>query len=94
MPESDGSPINTGNPHEVTINELARTVIDLTGSRSPIVYRPLPQDDPLQRRPDITRAKELLGWEPRVALREGLSRTIDYFEKLLLRGPRDREAAE
>lgn len=94
MPASDGMPINTGNPHEVTINELARTVIELTGSRSTIVYRPLPQDDPLQRRPDIAKAKELLGWEPRVGLREGLSRTIDYFDKLLVRGPRDRQAAE
>ena len=88
MAESDGSPINTGNPHEITINELAQTIIELTGSRSTVVYRPLPQDDPLQRRPDITKARALLDWEPRVALREGLSRTIDYFDKLLARGAR------
>ena len=93
-PESDGMPINTGNPHEITINELAQTVVELTGSRSRIVYHPLPQDDPLQRRPDIARARELLGWEPKVALREGLARTIDYFEKLLVRLPHGRQAAE
>jgi UDP-glucuronate decarboxylase len=91
---SDGAPINIGNPHEITINELARTVIELTGSRSRIIYKPLPQDDPLQRRPDITRAKTLLGWEPKVELREGLARTIDYFEKLLVRVPHGRQAAE
>lgn len=93
-PESDGSPINTGNPHEITINELAETVIDLTGSRSRIVYEPLPQDDPLQRRPDITKARALLDWEPKMELREGLGRTIGYFEKLLLRSPQGRVAAE
>ena len=93
-PESDGMPVNTGNPHEITINELAETIIELTGSRSRIVYEPLPQDDPLQRRPDITKAKALLGWEPRVALRQGLSRTIGHFEKLLMRAPDARKAAE
>ena len=93
-PEPDGSPINTGNPHEITINELAETVIELIGSRSKVVYMPLPQDDPLQRRPDITKAKAVLGWEPRVQLRDGLSRTIDYFEKLLVRSPHGRQAAE
>lgn len=94
LPESDGAPINTGNPHEITINELAHTIIELTGSRSQIVYRPLPQDDPLQRRPDISRARALLDWEPKVALRTGLSRTIGHFEKVLMRSSEHREAAE
>ncbi|TKT77467.1 UDP-glucuronic acid decarboxylase family protein [Aquamicrobium sp. LC103] len=93
QPTSDGSPINTGNPHEITINELASTIIDLTGSKSKIVYHPLPQDDPLQRRPDITKAKATLGWEPRISLREGLTRTIAYFEKLLVQA-NSRQAAE
>ena len=75
-------PVNLGNPVEITVAELARIVIELTGSRSPIVSRPLPADDPRQRRPDITLAHRLLGWEPRVQLRDGLSRTIDYFDKL------------
>lgn len=78
-------PINLGNPVEFTIRQLADLVVELTGSRSPIEYRPLPADDPTQRRPDITRARELLGWEPRVALREGLGRTIAYFDALLSR---------
>ncbi len=82
-------PVNLGNPQEFTILELAEKVKDLTGSRSEIVFRPLPQDDPLQRRPDITRARELLGWEPVVPLEKGLEKTIAYFEKLL----RTREAA-
>lgn len=76
-------PINLGNPGEFTIRELAELVIDLTGSRSEIVRRPLPQDDPIQRQPDISLAKERLGWQPTVPLREGLSATIAYFEKLL-----------
>ncbi|GEP01469.1 UDP-glucuronic acid decarboxylase family protein [Methylobacterium haplocladii] len=73
-------PINIGNPVESTIRELAETVIDLTGSSSKLVYRPLPPDDPRQRRPDISKARDVLGWEPKVALREGLARTIAYFE--------------
>ena len=92
--ESDGTPINIGNPHEMTINELAKTVIELTGSRSRVIYQPLPQDDPLQRRPDISKAKALLDWEPRVALKEGLARTIDYFEKILVSTATGRAAAE
>ena len=76
-------PINLGNPHEFTITELADLVIDLTGSKSKIVHRPLPVDDPMQRCPDITKARELLGWEPKVPLREGLERTIAYFDRLL-----------
>jgi dTDP-glucose 4,6-dehydratase len=76
-------PVNIGNPHEVTIEEIARTIIKLVGSRSKIVYRPLPVDDPKQRRPDITRARTLLGWEPKVNLEEGLMKTVDYFKKKL-----------
>jgi dTDP-glucose 4,6-dehydratase len=74
-------PINIGNPHEVTIEEIARIIIRLLGSRSRVVYRPLPVDDPKQRKPDITRAQSLLGWEPTVALEEGLLRTVDYFRQ-------------
>jgi len=81
-PEVTG-PLNLGNPAECTILELAQTIIDLTGSSSTIVHRPLPQDDPIRRRPDITQAKDLLGWEPRVPLREGLLRTIAYFDGVL-----------
>ena len=76
-------PINIGNPVEFTMLELAEIVRELTGSKSQLVYRPLPADDPMQRRPDITRAKELLGWEPQVDLREGLMRTIDWFRRNL-----------
>jgi len=85
MNTSDGviGPINIGNPKEFTILELASQVIELTGSRSRIVHRPRPQDDPRQRRPDISKADDLLGWAPQTALRDGLVRTIGYFEKLL-----------
>ena len=76
-------PINLPNPVKFSISELAEMTVRLTGSRSPIEYRPLPQDDPRQRRPDITRAKEKLGWEPAISLEEGLTRTIDYFRRLL-----------
>jgi UDP-glucuronate decarboxylase len=76
-------PINIGNPVEMPILALAERIIALTGSRSRIVRRPLPQDDPIQRCPDITRARQLLGWEPRVSLDEGLLRTIAYFDTLL-----------
>ncbi len=76
-------PINLGNPAEVSIRELAGQVIELTGSKSKIVHRPLPADDPVQRCPEIALAKEKLGWEPKVSLREGLARTIEYFETLL-----------
>jgi dTDP-glucose 4,6-dehydratase len=75
-------PVNVGNPDEIPILALAREVLDLTGASSKIVHRPLPQDDPRQRRPDITRARTLLGWEPKVARREGLARTIAYFRSL------------
>jgi dTDP-glucose 4,6-dehydratase len=76
-------PVNIGNPHEMTVHDIAKTVLSLTGSRSPIVYEPLPQDDPRVRRPDGTRAQELLGWRPAVRLEEGLLRTIEYFRNLL-----------
>ncbi len=72
-------PINIGNPGEFTIAELAELVVEVTGSSSEIVHEPLPVDDPMQRKPDITKARELLGWEPTVALREGLARTAEHF---------------
>ena len=73
-------PVNLGNTHEFTILELANQVIELTGSSSKIVREPLPQDDPLQRKPDISLAREKLGWEPKISLKEGLVRTIEYFK--------------
>jgi UDP-glucuronate decarboxylase len=76
-------PINLGNPSEFTIRQLAEKVIDLTGSRSKIIHRPLPQDDPKQRQPDISKAQELLGWQPAVPLADGLTKTIAYFEGVL-----------
>jgi UDP-glucuronate decarboxylase len=79
-PDDVTGPVNIGNPGEFTILDLAEKVIDLTGSKSRIVHKPLPQDDPKQRCPDISLAREKLGWEPRVALEEGLRRTIPYFE--------------
>ena len=72
-------PVNIGNPHEMTIEDIARTIIRLTGSKSRIVYRPLPEDDPKVRQPDITRARTLLHWEPKVGLEEGLTKTLEYF---------------
>lgn len=85
MMNQDGfiGPVNLGNPDEFTILELAEKVIELTGSKSKIVFKPLPQDDPTQRRPDISLAKEKLDWEPSVRLEEGLRKTIDYFDRLL-----------
>jgi dTDP-glucose 4,6-dehydratase len=79
MQSNVNDPVNIGNPHEMTIEEIARTIIKLTGSKSRLVYRPLPEDDPKVRQPDITRARTLLGWEPKVALEEGLTRTLEYF---------------
>jgi UDP-glucuronate decarboxylase len=76
-------PVNLGNPNEFTILELAKETIELTGTRSRIVFRPRPEDDPRQRRPDISRAQELLDWTPRVQLREGLTKTIEYFDRML-----------
>lgn len=77
-------PINIGNPGEFTIRELAELVMELTGSEAELVQRPLPSDDPTRRRPDITLAKEKLGWEPRFPLREGLAKTIDWFQSIKL----------
>ena len=82
-PDDVTGPINIGNPSEFTMLELAALVIELTGTKSRIVHRPLPQDDPRQRQPDITKASAKLGWTPQTPLREGLARTIDYFEKIL-----------
>ena len=72
-------PVNIGNPHEMTVAEFAKEIIKATGAKSKLVYKPLPQDDPKQRRPDITRAKKILDWEPVVPLSEGIARTIEYF---------------
>ena len=77
----ENDPVNIGNPHEMTIEQIARTIIRMTGSKSQIVYRPLPEDDPKVRQPDITRARTLLGWEPKVGLEEGLTKTLEYFRK-------------
>ena len=76
-------PVNLGNPIEFSMRELAEQVIDLTGSRSPLEHRPLPQDDPRQRKPDISLAHQQLCWQPTVQLREGLRDTIAYFDKML-----------
>jgi UDP-glucuronate decarboxylase len=83
-------PVNLGNPVEFTIRQLAEIVIDLVSSRSRIVFRPLPQDDPRQRQPDITLARERLGWSPSVELKEGLRKTIDYFEGVVSRNIPDK----
>jgi UDP-glucuronate decarboxylase len=85
MASSDSiiGPINLGNPIEFSMLQLAKTILDITGSRSQIVHRPLPQDDPRQRQPNITKAEDLLGWRPNTMLKEGLIKTIAYFEELL-----------
>ena len=85
-PDEITGPINIGNPGEFTMIELAEMVLKLTGSKSQLVREPLPPDDPKQRQPDITVARDVLGWEPTVHLKAGLARTIDYFEKLLAEG--------
>jgi len=85
-PEGFAGPVNLGNPVESRISELAEIVLQLTGSKSEIVRKPLPEDDPTQRCPDISLARKELGWEPRVALRQGLERTIEYFDRLLATG--------
>jgi UDP-glucuronate decarboxylase len=76
-------PINLGNPGEFTMIELAQLILKITGSKSKLVFQPLPSDDPMQRKPDISVAREKLGWEPKVQLDEGLSKTINYFDQLL-----------
>ena len=85
-PDEVTGPINLGNPDELTVKALAERIVALTGSRSTIEYRPLPQDDPRQRRPDITRARSTLGWAPSTALDDGLRKTVAYFEALLAGG--------
>jgi UDP-glucuronate decarboxylase len=80
--DRDPGPVNLGNPREQTILELARAIIELTGSSSQIVFQPLPTDDPVRRRPDISKARELLAWEPKVPVEDGLRATIDYFRSL------------
>jgi len=82
-PDDFTGPVNLGNPDEFTIRELAEKVVEMTGSKSKLVCKPLPADDPKQRQPDITRAKKELGWEPKIKLEEGLKKTIAYFDKLL-----------
>ena len=81
----DNNPTNIGNPNEFTVRQLAELVIELTGTSAPIVERELPEDDPKVRQPDITRAREMLGWEPAVSLRDGVTRTIEYFRAILAR---------
>ncbi len=76
-------PVNIGNPYEMTVLQFAKKILDLTGSRSSIVYKPLPQDDPQVRQPDITKAKKILAWEPQVKLEDGLQKTIEYFRARL-----------
>lgn len=83
LEEDCPGPINLGNPQELTMLELAKQIIDITGSSSKIVHEPLPQDDPLQRRPDISKAAEHLDWKPTVDFRDGVAKTIEYFESLI-----------
>ena len=83
LERGDELPVNLGNPHEVTVLELAQTVVRLAGSKSPVVHKDLPVDDPKQRRPDISRAKKLLGWQPEVSLEDGLARTLEYFRSVV-----------
>lgn len=75
------TPVNIGNPHELTVKDIAKTIIKLTNSKSKIIYKPLPEDDPKRRRPDISKAKKILKWEPKVDLNQGLLKTIDYFKR-------------
>lgn len=83
LQKGDEMPVNLGNPHELTVLELARIIVRLAGSKSEIVFKELPIDDPKQRRPDITRARQLLGWEPEVAVEDGLRRTLEYFRQVV-----------
>jgi dTDP-glucose 4,6-dehydratase len=86
LQSSENLPVNIGNPHEMTVLEFAKKIIEITGSKSAIVYKPLPQDDPQVRQPDITKAKRVLGWEPKVELEQGLARTIVYVREKLQKG--------
>jgi dTDP-glucose 4,6-dehydratase len=87
MLSSENDPVNIGNPHEMTIKEIAETIVRMTGSKSRMIYKELPTDDPKQRRPDITRARTLLHWEPKVQLQEGLGKTVEYFKTKLGQTP-------
>jgi len=82
-PDDFTGPVNTGNPIEFTISELAEKVIDLTDSKSKLIYKPLPGDDPTQRQPDISLAREKLGWDPLIQLEDGLKKTIPYFRSMI-----------
>jgi dTDP-glucose 4,6-dehydratase len=82
MVSEERYPVNLGNPTEMTILEFAEYARRMTGSRSEIVFQPLPEDDPQQRKPDIGKARSVLGWEPRVSLEEGMRQTVDYFRNL------------
>ena len=86
MLSNENDPINIGNPQEMTIEQIATLIIQMTGSKSKIIYKPLPTDDPKVRQPDITRARTLLAWEPKVSLEQGLGRTIDYFRSKVVAG--------
>jgi nucleoside-diphosphate-sugar epimerase len=83
MHSNTNDPVNIGNPHEMTIEEIAKTIVRMTGSTSKLVYKPLPTDDPKVRQPDITRARTILNWEPKVSLEQGLTSTIAYFRQKL-----------
>jgi UDP-glucuronate decarboxylase len=86
MPKDFSGPVNLGNPNEFTILELAAIIISMVNSKSEIVFRPLPSDDPMQRKPDISLAKEKMSWNPETSLKDGLKHTIDYFETLFSNG--------
>jgi UDP-glucuronate decarboxylase len=86
-PDGVTGPLNLGNPDECTVRELAERIRAVTGARCDIRFESLPEDDPRQRKPDIGLAREVLGWEPKVSLEEGLRRTVDYFDDLLRREP-------
>src|SRR5260370_42200874 len=86
-------PVNLGNPTETSVAELAEIIIALTGSPSKITRKPLPVDDPVQRCPDIAQARAVLGWQPRIELKDGLARTIAYFERVLIKGEQLEHAA-
>jgi dTDP-glucose 4,6-dehydratase len=86
MNSNEHEPTNIGNPHEITILEFARRILALTGSTVPIIFQRLPQDDPKQRCPDISKAKRIMGWEPQVPLEEGLRLTLEYFQQQVAAG--------
>jgi dTDP-glucose 4,6-dehydratase len=79
MKSQERRPVNIGNPHEMSVLEIAETIVEISGSESEMVFEPLPEDDPKRRCPEISRAREVLGWEPRIPVREGLQRTLSWF---------------